>query len=34
MHRTYFLRLQTDNGGSVLVNPVQVAYITDDDAPQ
>ena len=34
MHRTYFERLQTDNAGSVLVNPVQVAFITDNEAPQ
>jgi hypothetical protein len=33
-HRTYFVRLQTDNAGSVLVNPAQVAFITDDEVPQ
>ena len=34
MHRTYFVRLQIDNVGSILVNPAQVAFITYDDAPQ
>jgi hypothetical protein len=33
-HRTYFVRLQTDNAGSVLVNPAQVAFITADEVPQ